>query len=286
VLIAHAFQVMHYASLLTDRTVVDEQIKAMNSAVRRLCEQGAPARPGPLLLSHCRFKGSILGSPLYGFNLGQAAPAQLAAGCAEALCLEDRGAGRGLYANQRVLGGTVLLSVPWSASLTGRSAVMRLKQLETANQGAKTSGSLSIASFNRNSPCENQDLSPFQPPLVAVLAGLLPKGVGHLRALLTRGDHSLLPPTATWRLMLALQLLAELRDPRSPLAPYARALPAPPGSRIAAVCCGEPADTGLLLFRCFGTVHCVSVYAEGLDKVTTLSCRSITFLYNIFACWC
>jgi len=109
----------------------------MNSALRKLCEQGAPARPGPRLLSHCRCKGSILGSPLYGFNFGQAASAHLAAGCAEALCLEDRGAGRGLYANQRVIGGTVLLSVRWSASLTGRSAVMRLKQLEAAHQGVQ-----------------------------------------------------------------------------------------------------------------------------------------------------
>ena len=85
-------------------------------------------------------------------------------------------------------------------------------------------------------------------------AGLLPNGLAHLRALLKGADHTLLPPTASWRLMLALQLLAELRDPRSPLAPYVRALPAPPGTRIAAVCCGGPADTALLLFRCLGTV--------------------------------
>ncbi len=92
-------------------------------------------------------------------------------------------------------------------------------------------------------------------------AGLLPKGLAHLRALLKRADHTLLPPTAAWRLMLSLQLLAELRDPRSSLAPYIRVLPAPPGTRIAAVCCCGPADTGLLLFRCFGTGHCVSVHA-------------------------
>ena len=54
------------------------------------------------------------------------------------LCLEDRGAGRGLYVNQRVLGGTALLSVPWSAGLTARSAMLRLRQLEAANQGART----------------------------------------------------------------------------------------------------------------------------------------------------
>ena len=80
-------------------------------------------------------------------------------------------------------------------------------------------------------------------------AELLVKGLAHLRALVKDADPSLLPPTASWRLMLALQLLAELRDPRSPLAPYARLLPAPPGTRIAAVCCDGPADTGLLLFR-------------------------------------
>ena len=90
------------------------------------------------------------------------------------------------------------------------------------------------------------------------LAGLLPKGLAHLRALLRQADHTLLPPTASWRLMLALQILADLRDPRSPLALYMRALPAPPGARIAAVCCGGPADTGLLLFRCFSTVLYVS----------------------------
>jgi len=52
-------------------------------------------------------------------------------------------------------------------------------------------------------------------------------------------------------LLLALGLLAELRDlRRSALAPYLRLLPAPPGSRLAALARTGPPATDLLLFTC------------------------------------
>ena len=73
--------------------------------------------------------------------------------------------------------------------------------------------------------------------------------MAHLLALIEEADPQLLPPATSWVLALALQLLAEMRDPRSPLAAFVRLLPAPPGSRASAVCSAGPADTSLLLFR-------------------------------------
>lgn len=73
--------------------------------------------------------------------------------------------------------------------------------------------------------------------------------MAHLLALVEEADAQLLPPATSWVLALALQLLAEMRDPRSPFATFVRLLPAPRGSRVGAVCSGGPADTSLLLFR-------------------------------------
>jgi len=65
------------------------------------------------------------------------------------------------------------------------------------------------------------------------------------------GPGALVPGGAGWVLLLALGLLAELRDlRRSALAPYLRLLPAPPGSRLAALARTGPPATDLLLFTC------------------------------------
>jgi hypothetical protein len=59
----------------------------------------------------------------------------------------------------------------------------------------------------------------------------------------------LLPGDTRNVLVMALGLLAELRDPKSAARPALRMLPAPPGSPLAAVCAdGQPA-TDLLMFR-------------------------------------
>ena len=114
-------------------------------------------------------------------------------------------------------------------------------------------------------------------------AGLLPGGLESLTVLLREWDGALLPQASAWVLLLALGLLCELRDPRSrcgmhfiatsysrgptpgpcrlggcsaarPLrslrwAPYVTMLPAPPGSRMAAICRTGPPASDLLLFR-------------------------------------
>lgn len=59
----------------------------------------------------------------------------------------------------------------------------------------------------------------------------------------------LLPGDTRNVLVMALGLLADLRDPKSAAQPALWMLPAPPGSPLAAVCAdGQPA-TDMLMFR-------------------------------------
>lgn len=117
----------------------------------------------------------------------------------------DAGCGcRGLVASTDVAAGEVLLTLPWRWALTVEGAVRRLSALE------KSGRSLTVL------------------PLAAVLE-------------LAKTPSPLLPPGCGWALLLALLLLAELRESRSPLARYVATLPAPAGSLVSAIALGPPA---------------------------------------------
>ena len=127
-------------------------------------------------------------------------------------CADDAASGsRGLVLLQTVEAGVPLLRLPWSRALTVSSAVRRLSALERAGV-----------------------------PLTA-----LP-----LAEVLTLCDTpSLLVPTGCgWAVLLSLQLLAEMRDPRSPHASFVATLPAPEGSLLAGVARGPPAGAHVALF--------------------------------------
>ncbi len=117
---------------------------------------------------------------------------------------------RGLFTTRDVVAGSVLLRLPWAHALSVQTAVRRLAACERAGV-----------------------------PLTA-----LP-----LRDVLTlcESPSELLPRGCGWSLLLALQLLAELRDPRSPHAAYVATLPAPEGSALAAIARGPPAGAHLSL---------------------------------------
>lgn len=63
-----------------------------------------------------------------------------------------------------------------------------------------------------------------------------------------------------WTLLLALHLLRELRNPKSPWQAYTQLLPAPPGSLLKRLCSLGPEATDLLFFRCvaFEFVECIA----------------------------
>jgi len=88
-----------------------------------------------------------------------------------------------------------------------------------------------------------------RPAARARLAALLRSGEGEGGGE-GNGHHCLLPPGSAPVLLLALGLLADFRDRTAsgPRGPYARLLPVPPGSRLAATAPGGPAATDLLLF--------------------------------------
>lgn len=77
--------------------------------------------------------------------------------------------------------------------------------------------------------------------------GVLGPALDNVDATLARCDF-LLPGDTRRVLLLALGLLAELRDPKSAGRPEVRLLPAPPGSPLAAVCRDGPPATDLQLF--------------------------------------
>ena len=131
----------------------------------------------------------------------------------EALLLEARHEGecRGLFVRQSVAAGAVLLTLPWDRALTVQTSVRRLDALERAGVPLTTIPVLQLLSL-----CE------------AAASGLVPRGCG-------------------WSLLLALNLLAELRDPRSPHAAYVATLPAPQGSLVASVARGPPSGAHLSL---------------------------------------
>jgi hypothetical protein len=103
---------------------------------------------------------------------------------------------RGLCVRQRCSAGDSLLRVPWDHVLTVQSAVRRLSSLE-----------------RRHQPLTRLPLAEVLQLAAAASTDLLPHGTG-------------------WSLLLTLQLLAELRDKRSPLGAYVATLPAPSGSAL------------------------------------------------------
>jgi hypothetical protein len=128
---------------------------------------------------------------------------------------------RGLVCVADAAAGDVLLTVPWRLALTVPSAVRRLLSLERAGV-----------------------------PLTRMpLARLLPLCAGEAPAAsdAAAATPALMPPGCGSATLLALGLLAELRDPRSPHAPYAAALPAPAGSALAGVARGPAAGAHLAL---------------------------------------
>lgn len=80
-------------------------------------------------------------------------------------------------------------------------------------------------------------------------AGVLGPALDNLDAALVACAF-LLPGDTRRVLLLALGLLAELRDPKAAARAELRLLPAPLGSPLAAVCADGPAATDLQLFRC------------------------------------
>ena len=112
---------------------------------------------------------------------------------------------RGLFTTRDCAEGDALLCVPWQYTLTVQSAVRRLTHLERQKQ-----------------------------PLTQL-------SVAELLQLCTAGDSlALVPRGAGWSLLLALQLLAELRDKRSPHAPYVATLPVPACSALSALNASAP----------------------------------------------
>ncbi|KAK9819780.1 hypothetical protein WJX72_002266 [[Myrmecia] bisecta] len=89
--------------------------------------------------------------------------------------------------------------------------------------------------------------APLKSPLVCIRSGrgMLLKGLASIVSLLGTDD---LPAATCWVLLLALLLLAELRNPQSRYRPYLQLLPSPVASRLKAVCWQGPDATDLLLF--------------------------------------
>ena len=166
-----------------------------------------------------------------------------------------------------------MASTPWTTALSAEITHQRLLYYQSRGKGAQSwlgaDQQLTRMRLQRSAYC------PVCP------AGLLPGGLDGLTGLLRGPDAALLPQGSAWVLLLALGLLCELRDPRSRCAahaphlaycsgtlllchacftggcllrslrwaPYVTMLPAPPGSRVAAVCRAGPPASDLLLFR-------------------------------------
>ncbi|KAK9806705.1 hypothetical protein WJX73_010581 [Symbiochloris irregularis] len=118
---------------------------------------------------------------------------------------------RGLTAATAVSEGGGLASVDWKAAITAETALLRLKQFEAAG------------------------------------SGLLPRGISHFLQLAERNSYEL-PESCAWTCLVALQLLAEMRDTRTELKPYIQLLPSPPGTLIKTICSQGPNANDLLLF--------------------------------------
>jgi len=153
------------------------------------------------------------------------------AGGRAAVALADAGCSsrRGLAAARSVAPGGAALRVPWSAALTSATALKN-----PALRGAREERE------GRGSRCgARRPRPPSASP--ALLPGLRWDA---LHACLR--DASLVPHPSI--LLLALHLLADAAWPASPRRPYARLLPTPAGSALAAVCDAGPAGTDVVLF--------------------------------------
>ena len=132
-------------------------------------------------------------------------------GCAVEARHDEATQCRGLCVIQRCSAGDTLLRVPWECVLTVQSAVRRLSALE-----------------RRYQPLTHM-------PLAEVLQ------------LAAAASTDLVPPGSGWSLLLTLQLLAELRDKRSPLVFYVATLPAPTGSALCVAAHGPAPGSHLSL---------------------------------------
>ncbi|CAL5221852.1 g4113 [Coccomyxa viridis] len=119
---------------------------------------------------------------------------------------------RCLVTARACMAGSSVLAVPWPHALTAEGSMQQLRHYEAHGRG------------------------------------LLPRGIASVAELFQDADSDLLPKASAWVLLLALHLLCQLRDPRSRWAKYVKLLPAPPASRISAVCSAGPPATDLLLF--------------------------------------
>jgi hypothetical protein len=105
--------------------------------------------------------------------------------------------------------------------------------------------------------------------------------VEQVSRLLREGDEDVTPGTG-WVTLLALGLLSSMRNPRSPLMPYLAMLPAPEGSRLAAVCRHGPAATDLMFFRSVGAGLCACVGVWG----TWGGCLCVCMCVCVCVCKC
>ena len=170
---------------------------------------------------------------------------------------------RGLCVIQRCSAGDTLLRVPWECVLTVQSAVRRLSSLE-----------------RRHQPLTHL-------PLAEVLQ------------LAAAASTDLLPPGSGWSLLLTLQLLAELRDKRSPLVYYVATLPAPSGSALRVAAHGPAPGSHLSLctpaqlesLNCPALAHAVlaerarllRLHAALFDDAAALSFDSFAWAHALIA---
>ncbi|KAK9839279.1 hypothetical protein WJX81_005501 [Elliptochloris bilobata] len=167
------------------------------------------------------------------------------------------GSSRGLATARPLAEGDVAASLPWSRALTPNTSLARLARHERHGCGllpggiARLEGLVAASAAREAAAATSSALrvagSAEAPRNAAPQAGT-PDAGRHEASAAASGDADLLPTGSGWVLLLALGLLAEARDARSAWAPYLRLLPAPPGSRLAAVMAAGPPATDLLLF--------------------------------------
>lgn len=145
---------------------------------------------------------------------------------------------RGLTASTAVPDGTGVLRVPWTAALTADTALIRLKHLEATGSGGMLAPVHSSRCYCWTRAGAHRRAA----------AGLLPRGLQHFLDL-SQSKSDELPQSCAWTCLLALHLLADMRDPGTTLLPYIQLLPSPPGTMIKAVCSKGPDANDLLLFR-------------------------------------